>query len=79
MTVSEPEIEAVASLELLSLTMSMMLAPLTPTVPDEVVAYASVKVTVPKSTRGTRDSVLPSTSVKSSTIHSAFSVREGLA
>ena len=37
--------------------------------PDFVVAYASVKVTAPKSQSGTR---LPSLS-KSSTIHSAFS------
>ena len=46
----------------------MVVAPLTPTVPESVLAEAPVKVTVPKSAKPTR---LPFCS-KSSTIHSAL-------
>lgn len=50
-------------------SMSMMVAPDGPTVPEEPVAEAPVKVTSPKSAKGTSE--LPSE--KSSTIHSALS------
>lgn len=62
----EPEVETLVKTLLLCL-MSMMLAPEGPTEPEEVLAEASVKVTVPKLAKGTRE--LPSS--KSSTIHSA--------
>lgn len=48
---------------------SIMVAPAGVVVPEEVVACALVKVTVPKSAKGTKEE--PSS--KSSTIHSAFS------
>jgi hypothetical protein len=54
---------------LLFCSMSMMVAPEGPTVPEEVVASAPLKVTDPKLAKGTR--LEPSS--KSSTIHSAFS------
>ena len=53
-------------------SISMITAPLGPTVPEPVVAFAFVKVTVPKLAKGTKEPF----SSKSSTIHSAsFSQR----
>lgn len=67
MVTEEPEVETEVK-TLLFCSMSMMLAPDGETVePEEVFAEASVKVTVPKLAKATRE--LPSS--KSSTIHSA--------
>lgn len=63
----EPEVEQSVR-TLLLCSMSMMVAPVTPTLLDPDLAEAPVKVTVPKSANVTKE--LPSS--KSSTIHSAL-------
>ena len=57
-----------------SCSMSMSVASPGPSVPEEVVAVASVKVTVPKSAKSTREPP----EEKSSTIHSALSSSRAL-
>lgn len=71
--VSEQEVKT-----LLFCSISIMVAPVTPTVVPLLTAEAEVKVTVPKSANGTSEqSVEEEHSSKSSTIHSAlYSQRE---
>lgn len=71
MQVTEEEVSEQLVKILLLCSISMIVAPVTPTVVPLFTAEAEVNVTVPKSAKGTSEQVVPHSS-KSSTIHSAL-------